>query len=635
MTRLDAVLSPPSPASDQVTDPVVSFSDVSLAFDEKVILRKVSFALMSGRMKIILGASGAGKSTILKMILGLLCPDAGQVVVNGHRVDALPEEELMPVRAGVGMVFQEGALFDSLTVRENVGYRLYEETDLPLEVVDTRVTEVLGFVELQEYAGRMPSELSGGQRRRVAIARALASRPRILLYDEPTTGLDPITARTIDEEIVKLRDVEGVSSIIVTHQLRDAFFIATHEAVARPDGDVDYVDVTRCEQGSNGVSDAAGRHRGLRRERRRAASLRRSVHQGVFELAKDTAMPRTRSITWSQLKVGVLGVLALVLVVVLTFAVGGEVGFWTERYPLKASFGDVKGLKPGAVVRVSGKEVGTVESVEFVGNQIDVAFELLEEVRPLVTDRSTAVIGSLSLLGEPIIDITAGAGGAPLSDWAYVRSGVDTTSFEGLSATASNSLRQVDALLAEVRAGRGTLGRLVTDDALYNELQTFVTSASAVTRAMNEGQGTIGGLLRDRKAYEALRASLENLQAVTARINSGQGALGRFLNDEALGRSISGAATNAEQITARLSKGEGTAGKLLTDQQLYDRLNSMANRVDQVVAGLEAGRGTAGLLLHDRQLYENMNRAVLEVRELIGEVRKDPRRYLNVRVSIF
>jgi phospholipid/cholesterol/gamma-HCH transport system ATP-binding protein len=151
--------------------------------------------------------------------------------VDGQRVDNLSEADLMPVRANVGMVFQEGALFDSLTVRENAGYRLYEETRLPLEDVDRRVEEVLGFVGLGEHAERMPSELSGGQRRRVAIARALASRPRLLLYDEPTTGLDPITALTVDAEIVKLRDLEGVSAIVVTHQLRDAFHIATHRAV--------------------------------------------------------------------------------------------------------------------------------------------------------------------------------------------------------------------------------------------------------------------------------------------------------------------------------------------------------------------------------------------------------------------
>jgi phospholipid/cholesterol/gamma-HCH transport system ATP-binding protein len=210
--------------------PVLVFEAVSLAFDDKVILDEVSFELLPGRMKIILGASGAGKSTILRLILGLLRPDSGRIFVEGRRVDAMSEAELMTVRAGLGMVFQEGALFDSLTVRENVGYRLYEETDLPLPEVDARVAEVLGFVGLGEYRDRMPAELSGGQRRRVGIARALAARPRIVLYDEPTTGLDPITALTVDEEIIKLRDLERVSSIIVTHQLRDAFHIATHEA---------------------------------------------------------------------------------------------------------------------------------------------------------------------------------------------------------------------------------------------------------------------------------------------------------------------------------------------------------------------------------------------------------------------
>jgi len=211
--------------------PVVMLDRVSLSFDDHVILKGVSFTLISGHSKIILGASGAGKSLTLKIIIGLLKPDGGAVWVNGERVDELDEEDLMAVRADVGMVFQEGALFDSLTVRENVGYRLYEETRLPLDQIDQRVTEVLGFIGLGEFIDRMPSELSGGQRRRVAIARAMTSKPRILLYDEPTTGLDPITATTVDDEIIKLRDLENVSSILVTHQLRDAFYVATHAAV--------------------------------------------------------------------------------------------------------------------------------------------------------------------------------------------------------------------------------------------------------------------------------------------------------------------------------------------------------------------------------------------------------------------
>jgi phospholipid/cholesterol/gamma-HCH transport system ATP-binding protein len=211
--------------------PIIVFDRVSLAFDEKVILNDVSFTLIKGHTKLILGASGAGKSTILKLILGLLRADNGRIWVNGEQINAMTEEELMTVRADLGMVFQEGALFDSLTVRENVGYKLYEETAAPLEQIDRRVQEVLGFVGLAEYIDRMPSALSGGQRRRVAIARAMAAKPQILLYDEPTTGLDPITALTIDDEIIKLRDLEGVSSILVTHQLRDAFHVATTTAV--------------------------------------------------------------------------------------------------------------------------------------------------------------------------------------------------------------------------------------------------------------------------------------------------------------------------------------------------------------------------------------------------------------------
>ena len=216
--------------------PIVIFDDVSLAFDDVVVLRNISFTLLAGHTKIILGASGSGKSTILKLILGLLTPDSGVIYVNGHRIDQMSEAELMAVRADLGMVFQEGALFDSLTVAENVGYKLYEETQMPADEVRNRVEEVLGFIALGEYIDRMPSELSGGQRRRVAIARAMAAKPRLLLYDEPTTGIDPITAITVDDEIIKLRDLENVSSILVTHQLRDAFYVATHEAVRRDDG---------------------------------------------------------------------------------------------------------------------------------------------------------------------------------------------------------------------------------------------------------------------------------------------------------------------------------------------------------------------------------------------------------------
>jgi phospholipid/cholesterol/gamma-HCH transport system ATP-binding protein len=216
----------------------VDFDRVSLAFDENVVLRDVSFSLAPGRLMVLLGASGAGKSVILKLILGLLTPDSGVIRINGERTDNLAERQLMKIRGDIGMLFQESALFDSLTVAENVGYRLAEETGMPPDDVRRRVEEVLGFIGLEEYIDRMPSDLSGGQRRRVAIARAIASHPKLVLFDSPTSGLDPITAMTVDAEIIKLRDLEHVTSILVTHQLDDAFYVATHEATRNPGGGV-------------------------------------------------------------------------------------------------------------------------------------------------------------------------------------------------------------------------------------------------------------------------------------------------------------------------------------------------------------------------------------------------------------
>jgi phospholipid/cholesterol/gamma-HCH transport system ATP-binding protein len=213
----------------------VSFEGVTLAFDDHVVLRNVSFSVAPGQMEIVLGASGAGKSVLLKLILGLLKPDAGAIRIHGRRIEQLDEAHLMQLRADIGMLFQESALFDSLTVDENVGYRLYEETAMPLADVRRRVEEVLGFIGLGDYIDRMPSELSGGQRRRVALARAYAAKPSLLLIDEPTSGLDPVTAKTVDNEIIKLRDLEHVTTIAVTHQLRDAFYLATPGAV-RVDG---------------------------------------------------------------------------------------------------------------------------------------------------------------------------------------------------------------------------------------------------------------------------------------------------------------------------------------------------------------------------------------------------------------
>jgi len=222
-----AELTRPAPAPPDPVTPVVVFDDVSIAFDQNEILKNVSFQVMPGENRIILGPAGVGKSVLLKLANGLLLPDSGRIFVFGKEIDSMPEEDLFAFRDRIGMVFQEGALFDSMTVRDNVAFRLIEE-HASAEEIDRRVLEVLRFVELEHTIDKFPSELSGGMRRRVAIARAIIGKPDLLLYDSPTGGLDPITSTTIIELVVKQRDVSHTSSLLVTHRLQDAFTMATH-----------------------------------------------------------------------------------------------------------------------------------------------------------------------------------------------------------------------------------------------------------------------------------------------------------------------------------------------------------------------------------------------------------------------
>lgn len=206
--------------------PVIELKNVWLFFDEKTALSDVSFKVERGETLILLGATGSGKSVTLKLVLGLIKADDGKVLVEGRDVGPVRETDLRLIRQGMGIVFQEGALFDSLSVYENVAYRLREECLLDESAIESRAREVLSFVELEPAIEKMPSELSGGMRRRVSIARAIVNDPPIMLYDSPTAGLDPVTAQTINHLILKLRDVNGVTSIVVTHRLQDAYWLA-------------------------------------------------------------------------------------------------------------------------------------------------------------------------------------------------------------------------------------------------------------------------------------------------------------------------------------------------------------------------------------------------------------------------
>lgn len=217
--------------------PAIEFRDVVLAFDERVILDRLSFKVLKGETKIILGGSGGGKSTIIKLVLGLLKPDEGRVLVDGEDITDYSEAQMVDVRKRIGMVFQEGALFDSLSVYDNVAYRLHEQGLLEDEV-EPEVRRMLRFVNLEDAIDKMPAELSGGMRRRVGIARALIGDPKIVLFDEPTAGLDPPTARTICELAMKLRDLEDVSSIFVTHEMNNLDYLCSEYAVVNEEGQV-------------------------------------------------------------------------------------------------------------------------------------------------------------------------------------------------------------------------------------------------------------------------------------------------------------------------------------------------------------------------------------------------------------
>jgi phospholipid/cholesterol/gamma-HCH transport system substrate-binding protein len=346
-------------------------------------------------------------------------------------------------------------------------------------------------------------------------------------------------------------------------------------------------------------------------------------------------MPRTRSLAWSELKIGIIAAGAIVLATLLIIAVGGSAGFSWQRYKLKTKFTDVMGIKSGAPVRVAGVEVGKVTDVEFAGAEVEIVLEVKKEMQPRITTDSRASIGSLSLLGEPLIDVSPSATGTPLKDGDYIQSTPTKGQIADVAAQATESLETANLLLQDIRAGKGTVGKLFTDEKLYRDFNAFVASADAVAAGIQRGEGTLGQFVKNPSAYRRFEAAAADLQDMTRRLRAGEGSLGKFLTDEAMAKSVTSATANIDSITRRLDKGEGTFGKLLTEKELYERINATVGRLDKLVAGLDQGEGAAGQFMKNKELYENMNSTVKEVRDLIAEIKKDPKKYLTVRVSIF
>jgi phospholipid/cholesterol/gamma-HCH transport system substrate-binding protein len=346
-------------------------------------------------------------------------------------------------------------------------------------------------------------------------------------------------------------------------------------------------------------------------------------------------MPRTRSLAWTELKLGLLSMIALALAMFMIFLLGSAGGFFWQRYSLKVLFQDVAGLKSGAPVRIAGVDVGSVSELEFLGDRVEVIVEISDEHRERVTTGSRATLGSVSLLGEAAVDITPSSEGAPIPEWGYIPTGRQASNFNEVAAEAADGITEATNLLKDIRSGRGTVGKLFTDEALYRDLNALVASAERVASNISQGRGTLGRLTQDDTLYREMNASVQDLNAITSRIRNGEGSLGKFLNDPGLADSLTATTQNVEGVTAKINRGEGTMGKLVNETVLYDRLNGTVEQLERFTNTLNQGQGTVGQLLNDKQLYENINQTVLELREFLAEVKKDPKKYLNVKVSIF
>ena len=346
-------------------------------------------------------------------------------------------------------------------------------------------------------------------------------------------------------------------------------------------------------------------------------------------------MPRTRSLAWSELKIGALTIVAIVIAALTVFLLTGDKGFFWQRYSLKTRFASVPGLKPGSPVRLAGVEIGTVDAVTIEGEQVEVVFQVNVREQSRITTRSVARLGSVSLLGEAAVDLTPSTTGTPIPEWGYVPQGRAAAQLADITDQAGQGIQELSSLIHDVRGGRGTVGKLLTDEQMYVELHRFVVSAGDLADGLKSGRGSLGKLLNDPTTANALETSLKNIETLTRQLNAGEGSLGKLLNDDKFANSLSSTTSNIDQLVARLNKGEGTAGKLLTDPALYNRLNGLSERLDQVLTRLDNGEGTAGQLLKDRQLYDNMNKVLTDASALLAQITKDPKKYLNVKVSIF
>jgi phospholipid/cholesterol/gamma-HCH transport system substrate-binding protein len=347
---------------------------------------------------------------------------------------------------------------------------------------------------------------------------------------------------------------------------------------------------------------------------------------------------KSRALTWTELRVGVVVILSLIVLAFTILYVGGGGGSpLAPKYEIHALMTDVNGLKSGAPVRLGGVEVGTVTDVGFsekYPGQVEVTMSIEREVQDRVTSASRITLGSLGLLGEKAVDITPGPGGSPIADGGYVRAAGEDP-FKGLMGDASESTAHLRRILSRIDAGEGLIGKALRDDELYNRMSDVAARLQTVITKLESPSGPLGRLVNDREMAQQLSSAVRGLDTVVSRVERGEGTLGALTRDESIARDLKALTASLGDVVAGLQKGEGSAGKLLTDDEFYSKMNSAANRFDTLMQRLEKGEGTAGRLASDPELYNNLNLAAKEMRALIEAIRKDPRQYLRVKLSIF
>jgi phospholipid/cholesterol/gamma-HCH transport system substrate-binding protein len=346
-------------------------------------------------------------------------------------------------------------------------------------------------------------------------------------------------------------------------------------------------------------------------------------------------MPRTRSLRWSELKIGIMAVAALIIAAVLILTLSGQGGFWWQRYTIRAKFANAGGVVEGSPVRVAGLPVGSVTKIQFIGPDVHMDLELRKDNMDRIRDSSRATIGSVSLLGEGAVDISASTIGQPIPPFGYVPSGPAAAQMSDVTTQAARGIEELTGLITDLRSGKGTAGKLMTDEQLYSELRQMTAAARQVTDNLARGKGTLGELLNNPAAAQQLEASMRNLTAITDKINNGQGSLGQLMNDPTLAKNLSAATGNISSLTTNLNQGRGTAGKLLTDDALYLRFNAVTTNLETLLTNLNKGQGTMGKLMNDQALYENINKTVGNVNDLVSDIRRDPKKFLSFKMSVF